>query len=151
MDKILTPEEKLEIISLVTTSRTKDELEASINNYFKKEEKEIKEEISIMPNKEIEPPIEIKKDSPFDASIYDSKYIDLVEEDRLKHPRTNEKLKIELPEESISPDLIKSTSPSPSLIEEIIINEQPKTLEKRINNPWAESGARTVLPGELKL
>ena len=35
--------------------------------------------------------------------------------------------------------------------EEIIINEQPKTLEKRINNPWAESGARTVLPGELKL
>ena len=148
MDKILTPEEKLEIISLITTSRTKDELEASINNYFKKE---VKEEISIMPNKEIEPPIEIKKDSPFDASIYDSKYIDLVEEDRLKHPRTNEKLKIELPEESISSDLIKSTSPSPSLSEEIIINEQPKTLEKRINNPWAESGARTVLPGELKL
>ena len=148
MDKILTPEEKLEIISLVTTSRTKDELEASINNYFKKE---VKEEISIMPNKEIEPPIEIKKDSPFDASIYDSKYIDLVEEDRLKHPRANEKLKIELPEESISSDLIKSTSPSPSLSEEIIINEQPKTLEKRINNPWAESGARTVLPGELKL
>ncbi|MGN1311568.1 MAG: hypothetical protein ACI4U4_00975 [Bacilli bacterium] len=148
MVKILTPEEKLEIISLVTTSRTKDELEASINNYFKKE---VKEEISIMPNKEIEPPIEIKKDSPFDASIYDSKYIDLVEEDRLKHPRTNEKLKIELPEEFISPDLIKSTSPSPSLSEEIIINEQPKTLEKRINNPWAESGARTVLPGELKL
>ncbi len=148
MDKILTPEEKLEIISLITTSRTKDELEASINNYFKKE---VKEEISIMPNKEIEPPIEIKKDSPFDASIYNSKYIDLVEEDRLKHPRANEKLKIELPEESISSDLIKSTSPSPSLSEEIIINEQPKTLEKRINNPWAESGARTVLPGELKL
>ena len=148
MDKILTPEEKLEIISLITTSRTKDELEVSINNYFKKE---VKEEISIMPNKEIEPPIEIKKDSPFDASIYNSKYIDLVEEDRLKHPRTNEKLKIELPEESISSDLIKSTSPSPSLSEEIIINEQPKTLEKRINNPWAESGARTVLPGELKL
>lgn len=148
MDKILTPEEKLEIISLITTSRTKDELETSINNYFKKE---VKEEISIMPNKEIEPPIEIKKDSPFDASIYNSKYIDLVEEDRLKHPRANEKLKIELPEESISSDLIKSTSPSPSLSEEIIINEQPKTLEKRINNPWAESGARTVLPGELKL
>ena len=148
MDKILTPEEKLEIISLITTSRTKDELEESINNYFKKE---VKEEISIMPNKEIEPPIEIKKDSPFDASIYNSKYIDLVEEDRLKHPRANEKLKIELPEESNSPDLIKSTSPSPSLSEEIIINEQPKTLEKRINNPWAESGARTVLPGELKL
>lgn len=148
MNKILTPEEKLEIISLITTSRTKDELEASINNYFKKE---VKEEISIMPNKEIEPPIEIKKDSPFDASIYNSKYIDLVEEDRLKHPRANEKLKIELPEESISSDLIKSTSPSPSLSEEIIINEQPKTLEKRINNPWAESGARTVLPGELKL
>ena len=148
MDKILTPEEKLEIISLITTSRTKDELEASINNYFKKE---VKEEISIMPNKEIEPPIEIKKDSPFDASIYNSKYIDLVEEDRLKHPRANEKLKIELPEESNYPDLIKSTSPSPSLSEEIIINEQPKTLEKRINNPWAESGARTVLPGELKL
>lgn len=148
MDKILTPEEKLEIINLITTSRTKDELEASINNYFKKE---VKEEISIMPNKEIEPPIEIKKDSPFDASIYNSKYIDLVEEDRLKHPRANEKLKIELPEESISSDLIKSTSPSPSLSEEIIINEQPKTLEKRINNPWAESGARTVLPGELKL
>ena len=148
MDKILTPEEKLEIISLITTSRTKDELEASINNYFKKE---VKEAISIMPNKEIEPPIEIKKDSPFDASIYNSKYIDLVEEDRLKHPRANEKLKIELPEESISSDLIKSTSPSPSLSEEIIINEQPKTLEKRINNPWAESGARTVLPGELKL
>lgn len=148
MDKILTPEEKLEIISLITTSRTKDELEVSINNYFKKE---VKEEISIMPNKEIELPIEIKKDSPFDASIYNSKYIDLVEEDRLKHPRANEKLKIELPEESISSDLIKSTSPSPSLSEEIIINEQPKTLEKRINNPWAESGARTVLPGELKL
>ncbi len=148
MDKILTPEEKLEIISLITTSRTKDELETSINNYFKKE---VKEEISIMPNKEIEPPIEIKKDSPFDASIYNSKYIDLVEEDRLKHPRANEKLKIELPEESISSDLIKSTSPSPSLSEELIINEQPKTLEKRINNPWAESGARTVLPGELKL
>lgn len=148
MNKILTPEEKLGIISLITTSRTKDELEVSINNYFKKE---VKEEISIMPNKEIEPPIEIKKDFPFEASIYNSKYIDLVEEDRLKHPRANEKLKIELPEESISSDLIKSTSPSPSLSEEIIINEQPKTLEKRINNPWAESGARTVLPGELKL
>lgn len=87
-------------------------------------------------------------------NIYDQKYRHLVEMDRQNHPRENEKIKLEVPEEQISSDTIRSTSPAYGLNE--IVSpleepEKPKVLEKTINNPWASSGAKTVSPGELNL
>ena len=74
--------------------------------------------------------------------------------DRQNHPRENEKIKLEVPEEQIPSDTIRSTSPSYGLNETVPPSEEPekpKVLEKTINNPWASSGAKTVSPGELNL
>ena len=74
--------------------------------------------------------------------------------DRQNHPRENEKIKLEVPEEQIPSDTIRSTSPSYGLNEIVSPSEEPekpKVLEKTINNPWASSGAKTVSPGELNL
>ncbi len=87
-------------------------------------------------------------------NIYDQKYRHLVEMDRQNHPRENEKIKLEVPEEQIPSDTIRSTSPSYGLNETVPPSEEPekpKVLEKTINNPWASSGAKTVSPGELNL
>lgn len=87
-------------------------------------------------------------------NIYDQKYRHLVEIDRQNHPRENEKIKLEVPEEQIPSDAIRSTSPSYGLNETVPPLEEPekpKILEKTINNPWASSGAKTVSPGELNL
>lgn len=87
-------------------------------------------------------------------NIYDQKYRHLVEIDRQNHPRENEKIKLEVPEEQIPSDTIRSTSPSYGLNETVPPLEEPekpKILEKTINNPWASSGAKTVSPGELNL
>lgn len=87
-------------------------------------------------------------------NIYDQKYRHLVEMDRQNHPRENEKIKLEVPEEQIPSDTIRSTSPSYGLNEIVSPSEEPekpKVLEKTINNPWASSGAKTVSPGELNL
>lgn len=87
-------------------------------------------------------------------NIYDQKYRHLVEMDRQNHPRENEKIKLEVPEEQIPSDTIRSTSPSYGLNEivpPLEEPEKPKVLEKTINNPWASSGAKTVSPGELNL
>lgn len=87
-------------------------------------------------------------------NIYDQKYRHLVEMDRQNHPRENEKIKLEVPEEQIPSDTIRSTSPSYGLNEIVPPSEEPekpKVLEKTINNPWASSGAKTVSPGELNL
>lgn len=87
-------------------------------------------------------------------NIYDQKYRHLVEIDRQNHPRENEKIKLEVPEEQIPSDTIRSTSPSYGLNEivpPLEEPEKPKILEKTINNPWASSGAKTVSPGELNL
>lgn len=87
-------------------------------------------------------------------NIYDQKYRHLVEIDRQNHPRENEKIKLEVPEEQIPSDTIRSTSPSYGLNEivpPLEESEKPKILEKTINNPWASSGAKTVSPGELNL
>ena len=88
------------------------------------------------------------------TNIYDQKYRHLVEMDRQNHPRENEKIKLEVPEEQIPSDTIRSTSPSYGLNEIVPPSEEPekpKVLEKTINNPWASSGAKTVSPGELNL
>lgn len=87
-------------------------------------------------------------------NIYDQKYRHLVEIDRQNHSRENEKIKLEVPEEQIPSDAIRSTSPSYGLNETVPPLEEPekpKILEKTINNPWASSGAKTVSPGELNL
>lgn len=135
-DKIM-PEEKLNIINIVITSQTKQELKKSLEEYL-----EIKENTN---NTEIIEPKEIieQKDTP---SIYSQKYRSLVEQDNKTHPRIKQKLGIEVPEDTN----INSTAPSLGIKEELPKLE-PKKLEKIVNNPWAESGARTVSPGELKL
>ena len=60
----------------------------------------------------------------------------------------NEFDKIDIPEVKEEPKEANYTSPDP---ENFIPEEQKehKVLERKINNPWAGSGARTVSPGEL--
>lgn len=124
----------------------------------------IKPKKEIMPEAQIEvPPLEenynidptkIDISTINSPNIYDQKYRHLVEMDRQNHPRENEKIKLEVPEEQIPSDTIRSTSPSYGLNEivpPLEEPEKPKVLEKTINNPWASSGAKTVSPGELNL
>lgn len=117
------------------------------------------------------PKEETLSSTPGEASIYDSKYTNLVNQDKLTHPR-DEVLTMDIPEEPINelavtfdkeldnsvkedsskvkeePKEANYTSPDP---ENFIPEEQKehKVLERKINNPWAGSGARTVSPGEL--
>ena len=119
-----------------------------------------------------EPPKEETLSStPGEASIYDSKYTNLVNQDKLTHPR-DEVLTMDIPEEPINElavtfdkELDNSDKEDSSKVKEetkevnytspdlenFIPEEQEehKVLERKINNPWADSGARTVSPGEL--
>ena len=70
--------------------------------------------------------------TPSKASIYRESARDLVEQDRREHPVVSE--------ETIEP----LTSSSADNLE-----EKPKVLERKLNNPW--SGIETVSPGQLKL
>ena len=109
--------------------------------------------------------------TPGEASIYDSKYTNLVNQDKLTHHR-DEVLTMDIPEEPINElavtfdkELDNSVKEDSSKVkeEQIEVNytspdldnfipeeqEEHKVLERKINNPWADSGARTVSPGEL--
>ena len=151
-DKNLTAEEKIKIINLVAISQTREELTTFINNYLSKNQEQI-EVPPLEENYNIDP-TKIDISTINSPNIYDQKYRHLVEMDRQNHPRENEKIKLEVPEEQIPSDTIRSTSPSYGLNEivpPLEEPEKPKVLEKTINNPWASSGAKTVSPGELNL
>lgn len=140
------------------------EVPSAEENYNAVEASNIESKKEIMSEAQIEvPPLEenynidptkIDISTINSPNIYDQKYRHLVEMDRQNHPRENEKIKLEVPEEQIPSDTIRSTSPSYGLNEIVPPSEEPekpKVLEKTINNPWASSGAKTVSPGELNL
>lgn len=180
MNDKLTAEEKLRIIDLLAVSQSKEELRQAINNYLLSSEN--KEEI-LPPKEEItkeesieEPTENIEKEmvvnqketlssEPNKASIYDSKYLSLVSQDRETHPR-DEVLTMDIPTEQTneltstfdkeiasSKEEDKEEKPQENIYPEeaSYYPEEPKVLEKKLNNPWADSGARTVSPGELNL
>ena len=172
------PVEKLPVIELLVVSTSKKEFLDSVNKLLSEESKKEalppqEESISLPEDTKVveTPKEEVLSSTPGAASIYDSKYTNLVSQDRLTHPR-DEVLTMDIPEEPINElavtfdkeldDSVKEdsskvkeepkeanyTSPDP---ENFIPEEQKehKVLERKINNPWAGSGARTVSPGEL--
>ena len=179
MNNNFTPEEKLRIIDLLAVTKNKKEFLDSVNKLLSEESKKEalppqEESIPLPEDTKVveEPPKEETLSStPGEASIYDSKYTNLVNQDKLTHPR-DEVLTMDIPEEPINElavtfdkeldDSVKEESnqieeepkeanyTSPD-IENFIPEEQAehKVLERKINNPWADSGARTVSPGEL--
>lgn len=79
--------------------------------------------------------------TPNEASIYRESARDLVEQDRRDHPVVPEGTK----ETIIQSETIEPLTPSPA----DNLEEKPKVLERKLNNPW--SGIETVSPGQLKL
>ena len=179
MNNNFTPEEKLRIIDLLAVTQSKEEFLDTVNKLLSEESKKEtlppqEENIPLSEDtKALEDPPkeETLSSTPGEASIYDSKYTNLVNQDKLTHPR-DEVLTMDIPEEPINelavtfdnelndtikeePNQVKEESKetintSPEL-EKFIPEEQEehKVLERKINNPWADSGARTVSPGEL--
>ena len=179
MNNNFTPEEKLRIIDLLAVTQNKKDFLDAVNKLLSEESKKEalppqEESIPLPEDTKVveEPPKEETLSStPGEASIYDSKYTNLVNQDKLTHPR-DEVLTMNIPEEPINElavtfdkeldDSVKEESnqieeepkeanyTSPD-IENFIPEEQAehKVLERKINNPWADSGARTVSPGEL--
>lgn len=78
---------------------------------------------------------------PSEASIYRESAKDLVELDRKDHPVVPEGTE----ETIIQSETIEPLTPSPT----DSLEEKPKVLERKLNNPW--SGIETVSPGQLKL
>ena len=175
------PLERLSVIELLVVSTNKKEFLDSVNKLLSEESKKealppqeesipLPEDTKIVENP---PKEEILSSTPGKASIYDSRYANLVNQDKLNHPR-DEVLTMDIPEEPINElavtfdkeldDSVKEepievkeepketlyTSPD---LENFIPKEQEehKVLERKINHPWADSGARTVSPGELNL
>lgn len=173
------PLERLSVIELLVVSTNKKEFLDSVNKLLSEESKKealppqeesipLPEDTKIVENP---PKEEILSSTPGKASIYDSRYANLVNQDKLNHPR-DEVLTMDIPEEPINElavtfdkeldDSVKEepievkeepketlyTSPD---LENFIPKEQEehKVLERKINNPWADSDARTVSPGEL--
>lgn len=179
MNNNFTPEEKLRIIDLLAVTQSKEEFLDTVNKLLSEESKKEtlppqEESIPLSEDTkalEDSPKEETLSSTPGEASIYDSKYTNLVNQDKLTHPR-DEVLTMDIPEEPINelavtfdkelndtikeePNQVKEESKetintSPEL-EKFIPEEQEehKVLERKINNPWADSGARTVSPGEL--
>ena len=179
MNNNFTPEKKLRIIDLLAVTQSKEEFLDAVNKLLSEESKKEtlppQEESIPLPEDtkalEDSPKEETLSSTPGEASIYDSKYTNLVNQDKLTHPR-DEVLTMDIPEEPINelavtfdkelndtikeePNQVKEESKetintSPEL-EKFIPEEQEehKVLERKINNPWADSGARTVSPGEL--
>lgn len=179
MNNNFTPEEKLRIIDLLAVTQSKEEFLDAVNKLLSEESKKEtlppqEESIPLPEDTKVveEPPKEETLSStPGEASIYDSKYTNLVNQDKLTHPR-DEVLTMDIPEEPINElavtfdkelnDTVKEESsevkeePKQTLytspdLENFISEKQEehKVLERKINNPWADSGARTVSPGEL--
>ena len=172
MNDKLTAEEKLRIIDLLAVSQSKEELRQAINKYLSSSEN-IEKEV-LPPKEEIlkkeetiedEPVVNQKENlssDPNKASIYDSKYLSLVSQDHKSHPR-EEVLTMDIPTEQTNELTSTFDKEISSLKEEEkqeensypetepYYPEEPKVLEKKLNNPWADSGARTVSPGELNL
>ena len=173
MNNNFTPEEKLRIIDLLAVTQSKEEFLDTVNKLLSEESKKetMPPQEESIPLPKDSPKEETLSSTPGEASIYDSKYTNLVNQDKLTHPR-DEVLTMDIPEEPINelavtfdkeldnsvkedsskvkeePKEANYTSPD---LENFIPEEQEehKVLERKINNPWADSGARTVSPGEL--
>lgn len=178
MNNNFTPEEKLRIIDLLAVTQSKEEFLDAVNKLLSEESKKEtlppqEESIPLSEDTKVveSPKEETLSSTPGEASIYDSKYTNLVNQDKLTHPR-DEVLTMDIPEEPINEltvtfdkELDNSVKEDSSKVKEepkeanytspdldnFIPEEQEehKVLERKINNPWADSGARTVSPGEL--
>lgn len=175
MNNNFTPEEKLRIIDLLAVTQSKEEFLDTVNKLLSEESKKETlppQEKSIPLSEDTKaledsPKEETLSSTPGEASIYNSKYTNLVNQDKLTHPR-DEVLTMDIPEEPINElavtfdkELDNSVKEDSSKVKEANYTspdldnfipeeqEEHKVLERKINNPWADSGARTVSPGEL--
>ena len=104
-----TPEEKLRIIDLLAVTQSKEEFLDTVNKLLSEESKKEtmppQEESIPLPKDtkalEDSPKEETLSSTPGEASIYDSKYTNLVNQDKLTHPR-DEVLTMDIPEEPIN-------------------------------------------------
>ena len=104
MNNNFTPEEKLRIIDLLAVTQSKEEFLDTVNKLLSEESKKEtlppqEESISLSEDtKALEDPPkeETLSSTPGEASIYDSKYTNLVNQDKLTHPR-DEVLTMDIP------------------------------------------------------
>ena len=180
-NRTLTAEEKLALVQLIGISNTINDVKKNIGSYLKNNllanKKEVKEtdppvkETSIVNNNEDITVTNTDNVSISDASIYDSKYLDLVKGDLSNQkPNTDERRTeiINEPTEIITNEVnfeptIEKVEPDISvnekygyLTEEELFEDRKiepikeiktQVLEKKVN-PW--EGLRTVTPGENK-
>lgn len=144
-DRELSDAERVWLINKVINAKGLMGLLDEIANEFKtteipgfarplSDDKESPKPISINNSEEKVAPMSV----PSEASIYRESARDLVEQDRRDHPV--------VPEETIiQSETIEPLTPSP--VDNL--EEKPKVLERKLNNPW--SGIETVSPGQLKL
>ena len=104
MNNNFTPEEKLRIIDLLAVTQSKEEFLDAVNKLLSEESKKEtlppQEESIPLPEDtkalEDSPKEETLSSTPGEASIYDSKYTNLVNQDKLTHPR-DEVLTMDIP------------------------------------------------------
>lgn len=171
-NRTLTAEEKLALVQLIGISNTINDVRRHISSYLEinidKEEtpptKEViipKEEVTSVTNAKTDIKTINDKVNIGDASIYDSKYLDIVKEDLAKQKSNTDKRKTEIVNDHI--DYTISNEPTiedkvdisanerhgylteEELFGSDIVTEKSPVLEKKIN-PW--EGLRTVTPGD---
>jgi hypothetical protein len=182
-NRLLTADEKLALVQLIGISNTVNDLKKNMGSYLKnnlaenkkevvEEEPPVREEIIVNTNEDISLP-NTSSVNITDASIYDSKYLDLVKNDLANQKPNIDERKTEIinePAETVTNEI--NTEP---VMEETTLEEEPdisvnerygylteeelfgdrkeepvkeakaQVLEKRVN-PW--EGLRTVSPGE---
>ena len=124
MDRILTNEEKVKLLETIVLNGSLSEIERNIA--------EIKNNSSII-NEVVEKTSENKLSNDIDiASIYSKDAMPLVKDDLESHPLPSTGQVIEEPIEVKEGPVLKRTL----------------TTESKVPNPWGDSGAKHVTPGE---
>lgn len=127
MDRTLTNEEKLEFMKKVLNGNL-SEIEKTLFNIKNNSNVVTIREEEITPVKEVSNDIDV-------ASIYAKEALPFVKEDLESHPVTSNQEVVNDIEE-------------PSEIKEGPVLKRTLSTESKVPNPWGESGAKLVSPGE---
>ena len=128
MDRILTNEEKVKLLETIVLNGSLSEIERNIE--------EIKNNSNII-NEKIQKPSENKLSNDIDvASIYAKDAMPLVKDDLESHPLPSAEQVIEEPAE------IQGQAKEGPVLKRTL------TTESKVPNPWGDSGAKHVTPGE---
>ena len=128
MDRTLTNEEKLEFIKKVLNANYLSEIEKTLFDIKNNSNAVTAREEEITPVKEVSNDINV-------ASIYAKEAMPFVKEDLESHPVT-------------SNEEVVNDMEGPSETKEGPILKRTLSTESKVPNPWGESGAKLVSPGE---